>query len=373
MAAIHVGLISGTSMDGIDAVVVDLAPRPVRLLAAQTVAFSSAIQTRLDALRQDPDRFPLAELGRLDALLGDALAAAALAVIGQADVPVDAIEAIGSHGQTVLHRVEASPPHTLQIGDASRIAEATGIVTVSDFRRADVAAGGQGAPLAPLIHEALLASEEECRLVINLGGIGNLTRLVPGQATQGFDTGPANCFLDLWYRRFHEGRFDSDGRWASKGQVDADWLATLLEDPYFSLAPPKSTGIEYFSAAWLEARLPDWALDRPQAVQATLAEFSAASLAKAALPMRPDRVLLCGGGVENTDLVERLRRRLGPCPVESTDDHGLPAHQVEAVLFAWLAQQRLAARPLATGSVTGARHPVVLGSLSLPPGRTGRQ
>jgi len=374
MVDIHVGLISGTSMDGIDAVVVDLATRPVRLLAARTVAFSPDIQTRLDGLRQDPDRFPLAELGRLDALLGEALAAAARDVIDLAGVAVDDIKAIGSHGQTVLHRIEAALPHTLQIGDASRIAETTGIVTASDFRRADVAAGGHGAPLAPLIHEALLASANERRVVVNLGGIANLTRLTPGAPTIGFDTGPANCFLDLWYRRFHqEERFDRDGLWASGGHVDAPWLGQLLEDPYFKLDAPKSTGIEYFSAQWLEARLPSWSEQRPQDIQATLAEFSAAALTDAIQPMTPERILLCGGGVQNLDLVERIKRRLPDCPIEPTDAHGLASDQVEAILFAWLSMQRLAGRSVDTRSITGARQPVVLGTLCLPPCENGSE
>lgn len=366
MSTAHVGLISGTSMDGIDAVVVELDDRPVRLLASTTAEFDPEIRQLLDQLRQDPDRFPLADLGRLDALMGEALADAALAVIHRAGLTRDRITAIGSHGQTVLHRIDRQSPHTLQIGDPARIAERTGIVTVADFRRADVAAGGQGAPLAPLIHSALLSCPNECRVVVNLGGIANLTRLAHGQALIGFDTGPANCFLDLWYRRFHDGRYDAAGQWAGSGQADPDWIAKLLDEPYFTLAAPKSTGIEYFSARWLDKRLPAWAKERPQDIQASLAEFSAASLANAIYDLQPDRVLLCGGGARNLDLVERIGRRLPDCPVELTDAHGLPADQVEATLFAWLAKQRLDEKPVDTQSVTGASHPVLAGAVYLP-------
>ncbi len=365
MAHYHVGLISGTSMDGIDAVVVDLNSRPPRLLAAETYAFDDALRHSLDTLRADPDAFPAARLAWLDAHLGDRFAEAALKVIEQAGLRTADIEAIGSHGQTVLHRVDADPPHTLQIGDPHRIVERTGIVTVADFRRADVAAGGQGAPLAPLIHHALLSSPDECRVVVNLGGIANLTRLAPGMPVIGFDTGPANCFLDLWYRRHNRDRFDADGQWAAGGASDPDWLQQLLKDPYLALEAPKSTGIEYFSTRWLDERLPDWADHRPQDIQATLAEFSAASLSDAVGPLQPERILLCGGGVHNRDLCQRIERHLPGCTIDATDAFGLPADHVEATLFAWLAQARLALQRLDTRTITGASRPIMLGTVHL--------
>jgi len=359
---LYVGLISGTSMDGIDAAVVELSEGTARLLAARTFPFPASVEAVLDQVRGDPDHFSSAELARLDARLGDLLGDAALAVIDQANQRARDIRAIGSHGQTILHRIDADPPHTLQIGDPFRIAERTGITTVADFRRADVAAGGQGAPLAPLIHQALLGHSEQSRVVVNLGGIANLTRLAPNAALSGFDTGPANCFLDLWFRRHRPGRYDQNGAWAASGQVDDAWLRTLLDDPYFCLAPPKSTGIEYFSSRWLDKRLPPWANDRPQDIQATLAEFSAHSLAAALLAQgQPDRIILCGGGVHNQDLLERLGRHLPAITISASDEYGLPADYVEATLFAWLARERLNQRPIATSSITGARHPVALG------------
>ena len=370
MADYYIGLISGTSMDGIDAVLVRFEPA-CRVLAQINAPYSAPMMRALDSLRHDPDAFPVASMARLDAELGDAFAAAALAVMQQANVQPQAIRAIGSHGQTVLHRAgpQDHPAHTLQIGDPHRIAATTGIVTVADFRRADLAAGGQGAPLAPLIHQALLADSGEYRVVVNLGGIANLTRLHPKRAVSGFDTGPANCFLDAWYRRHHSGRFDRGGHWAASGKVDTSWLKRLMSEPYFSLPPPKSTGIEYFSLAWLEERLPDWAAKRPEDVQATLAEFTAISLVEAITQddTGPDRLLVCGGGVHNHDLLERIRRQIA-CPVQSTGDFGLDPDIVEATLFAWLARERLNERPVKTGSITGANQPILAGAIFQPPG-----
>ena len=361
----YIGLISGTSMDGIDAVVVDFAGDRPQLRAGTTAHYGDGLREALDRLRADPDAFPAARLARLDAEVADAFADAALRVLHVADLPPSGIRAIGSHGQTVLHRPEASPPHTLQIGDPSRIAAATGIDVVADLRRADLAAGGQGAPLAPLIHSALLADPDERRVVVNLGGIANITVLDRGRVS-GFDTGPANCFLDDWYRRHHDDRFDTGGGWASSGTVDETLLERLVADDYFAKPPPKSTGIEYFSPAWLHRHLPDDAGDRAADVQATLAEFAAATLVDALRrfgPDRIDRVLLCGGGVANDDLVARVRRRLGETPIQSTAEYGIDPDFVEATLIAWLAREFVEGRAIRTGPITGAAQPVRLGAL----------
>ena len=365
MAERHVGLISGTSMDGIDAVVVDFDRNPPLIEAAQTMAFQSSVRELLDQLRANPDAFPTAKLSHLDALLGDALADAALQVLAKAGLRPENICSIGSHGQTVAHHPEANPPWTLQIADPHRIAHQTGITTVADFRRADLALGGQGAPLAPLLHQALLASAEECRAVVNLGGIANLTWLAESGGVSGFDTGPANCFLDLWYRRHHDDRFDRNGDWAAGGTVDPAWLETLLDDPYFARPPPKSTGIEYFSAAWLNQRLPDWADNRPRDIQATLSEFSARSLADA-FPESPDRIIICGGGVHNQDLLQRLARHWPDTPIESSAEFGIDPDFVEALLFAWLARERLAGRRVDTPTITGASTPIHCGVIYIP-------
>jgi anhydro-N-acetylmuramic acid kinase len=372
MVDLYVGLISGTSMDGIDAVVVGFGPGQADVRIAITQAFDSHTRAELDRVRRDPDHYPVADLARLDARMGSLFAEAALQAIDQAGLKASDIRAIGSHGQTIIHRAgPAEPcPYSLQIGDPHRIAALTGIPTVSDFRRPDVAAGGQGAPLAPLIHQALLASPDETRAVANLGGIANITLLPTNGPVLGFDTGPANCFLDAWYRRHHPDRYDRDGSWAASGRVDADWLDGLMNDSYFGQPAPKSTGIEYFSIRWLDQRLPAWARQRPADIQATLAEFSARSLCEAlnhASPLPPARVLVCGGGVHNRDLIERIAR-LGSWPVQSSADFGLDPDAVEAVLFAWLARKHLAGEAIDTRTITGAHHRVQAGMMARPPG-----
>lgn len=362
---VYLGLISGTSMDGIDAVAVRFGDAGIEMLAHATTDYPDAQRAALDELRADPDAYPAARLAALDAAIGDAFAAAAAALLDGGGIDPGAVRAVGSHGQTVLHRPDASRPHTVQLGDPSRIAHATGLDVIADLRRADLAAGGQGAPLAPLVHRALLASDIETRAVVNLGGIANVTTLMPDGRTSGFDTGPASCFLDDWYRAHHsDHRYDLGGDWAATGAVDAVLLERLLDDEYFHRPPPKSTGIEYFSPSWLRARLPDDAGERAADIQSTLAEFSAASLADALLGIRPDRVLICGGGVYNLDLVARVRARLGETiPVESTGRYGLDAEFVEATLVAWLAREFVEGRAVETPPITGARRPVRLGAL----------
>jgi anhydro-N-acetylmuramic acid kinase len=364
---LYVGLISGTSMDGIDAVVVDFGHLRPEVLAAATLPFDPDLRETLDELRIDPDGFPSARLARADARLGDTLGRCALQIISTAAVEPADIVAIGSHGQTVLHRPDECWPHTLQIGDPHRIARITGIPTVSDFRRADIAAGGQGAPLAPLLHRALFARAGQARAILNLGGIANLTFLAKDGAISGFDTGPANCLLDDWYRRHHAERYDNGGRWAASGRPNEAWLSTLLDEPFFSRRPPKSTGIEHFSRDWLDQRLPDWAWQRPADIQATLAELTACSVAAAMehdQASAPARLLVCGGGVHNRDLLDRLARRLPKVEIASTADEGVDPDHVEAILFAWLARERLAERQLDTGPVTGARFPILAGTIA---------
>ncbi len=370
MSEHFVGLLSGTSMDGIDAVLCDFATRPPRIIAARTEHYSPDLRVLLDRMRENPDSLPVADLAELDGLLGDAFANAVIELLAESGLAASDVHAIGSHGQTVLHRPEACPPHTLQIGDPHRIAARTGIRTVADFRRADLAAGGQGAPLAPLIHQVLLASSDENRVVVNLGGIANITVLTDHGDVRGFDTGPANCFVDLWYRQHQAGSFDRNGAWAASGRVDSDWLSTLLDDPYFSRQPPKSTGIEYFNAAWLTSRLPSWAHSRPADIQATLLALSIETLAQAILDLpadqQPAQIIVCGGGVHNAELIRRLKDRLGDRPIASSASFGLDPDFVEAILFAWMARERLTGRPLATPSITGSHQPVLAGVVFEP-------
>lgn len=362
---LYLGLISGTSADGIDAALVELEPRP-RVLAAATYPYPEPLRESLVALiaRQ---RMPsgIEELGILDASVGVCFAEAALALLAAAGVPASAVRAVGSHGQTISHRPNAQPPHTWQIGDPARIAERTGIPTVADFRRRDVAAGGQGAPLVPAFHAACFRSAEEDRAVLNLGGIANLTVLPAAASVIGFDCGPGNALMDEWTRRHLGQPYDRDGDWAASGRVDAGLLATLLADPFLARPPPKSTGREYFNLCWLSDRMPGLGALDPADVQATLLEFTARSSADAILRHAANsrRILVCGGGGRNARLMDRLTALLAPRIVESTAAHGIDPDFVEAAAFAWLAAATLAGRPGNLPEVTGARGPRILGAI----------
>ena len=370
---LFLGLISGTSADGIDAALVqfddDGEHARCDLLAAHTYRWDDALRARLVHLGQGGDCTSLDELGSLDVLVADAFASAALALLEQAGVAAGDVRALGSHGQTVRHRPGAvafgrPAPFTLQIGDGNVIAERSGVTTVADFRRRDVAAGGHGAPLLPALHAALLASPDESRAVLNLGGIAHLTLLPRTGAVRGFDTGPANALLDAWCERHTGQAFDADGAFAARGKVDGALLQSLLADPWFAQPPPKSTGREQFHLAWLQTRLPSATL-RAEDVQATLLELTAATIADALRATQPDtmRVLACGGGVHNPRLLGAIAARLPGMAVESTAAHGVDPDFVEAMGFAWLARQTLAGRPGNLPAVTGARGPRVLGAI----------
>jgi anhydro-N-acetylmuramic acid kinase len=364
MGELFIGLISGTSADGIDVALVDFADgHHGRLVLGRTLAWEPALRARLVALGQGGD-CTLDELGALDAQVGIAFADAALALLADAGVAPGAVRAIGSHGQTVRHRPGAPIPFTMQVGDANRIAERTGICTVADLRRRDVAAGGHGAPLLPALHAALLADAGEARAVLNLGGIANLTLLPVGDGmVRGFDTGPANALLDAWCERHLGHGYDVGGTWAGSGAVDEALLACLLDEPWFAQPPPKSSGREQFHLRWLETRLRG---GEPAAdVQRTLLELTAASVVDALLAQLPGvrRLMVCGGGVHNPLLLERLRARLPDVVVESTAVHGVDPDFVEAMGFAWFARETLAGRPGNLPSVTGARGPRILGAI----------
>ena len=365
---LYLGLMSGTSADGIDAALVRFEGegRALRcqLMHGRTFAWDEATRTRLVALGQGADTVSLDALGALDATVALAFADAALSLLQDAGVPRGRVRAIGSHGQTIRHRPQADPPFTWQLGDGNVIAERSGIDTVADFRRRDVAAGGQGAPLMPAFHAALLGSPQEDRAVLNLGGIANFTLLPVGGEVRGFDTGPANALMDAWCER-HTGRaYDADGAFAASGQVDAALLARLLADPWFALPPPKSTGREHFHLDWLQARMGETVLP-PADVQATLLDLSARTVADALQMTQPDtrRVLVCGGGVRNAVLMARLAAYLPQAIVESTAMHGLEPDYVEAMGFAWLAREALASRPGNLPAVTGASGRRILGTV----------
>jgi anhydro-N-acetylmuramic acid kinase len=367
-ARLYLGLISGTSADGIDVALLRFEPAPV-LLAARTFGYSADLRGRLLALMH-ADNLPVDAFGELDAEVGETFAAAALALLADAGVAPAAVVALGSHGQTVRHRPSNRHPFTLQIGDPNRIAERTGIATVADFRRRDIAAGGQGAPLVCALHAALFASATEARAILNLGGIANFTLLQDGQPVRGFDTGPANCLLDGWAQRHLGTSHDRGGEFAAGGQANRELLDELLADGYFAQPLPKSTGREHFHLEWLEQRLASHSALSPADVQATLLELSARSIADALARHAPAtrRVIACGGGVHNQRLMQRLGDCLAqaldhPCGLETTAAHGLDPDFVEAAAFAWLARQTLAGLPGNCVEVTGASGQRVLGAV----------
>lgn len=366
MPAYYVGLISGTSVDGIDAVLADLSATRPELLAAQTIPWEPPLHEQLLSTLNRPQQVSLTALGELDAALGDAFATAALTVIAAAGLHPADVTAIGSHGQTLFHAPSAQPPFTLQAGDPSRIAARTGVTTVADFRRRDMAEGGQGAPMVPALHQALFSHVEIPRAILNIGGIANLTILPPnGGKASGFDTGPGNGLMDAWTTRHRQQAFDRNGDWARSGAPDAQLLAHLLQQPYLQLPPPKSTGRELFNLPWLLARLDEGFSALPAAtVQATLAEFTAVSIADALQRAGTmEELYVCGGGVHNGHLMERLQAQLPQCRIATTAALGLAPDWVEATAFAWLAMRTLAGEPGNLPSVTGARRAAVLGAI----------
>lgn len=367
---LYIGLISGTSMDAVNAVLAEISADDFRVLAARSVEFPAPLLERVRRLSipgassaTTDGADAIDELGELDHLVGELFAGAAIGLLATQGVAPQDVAAIGSHGQTVRHRPRTARPFTLQIGDPNIIAARTGITVVADFRRRDVALGGEGAPLVPAFHAATFADPTERRAVLNLGGIANLTLLEPDRPVTGFDTGPANGLMDAWTRRHLGQPFDADGAWAASGQVAPALLAALLRHPFLGLAPPKSTGPEDFTLAWLDAQVAATGHPAPAAVQATLCEYTAATVAESLGPHPPQRLIVCGGGVHNRHLMTRLAARLPDTRVESSAIHSLDPEQVEAAAFAWLASRTLAGLPGNLPSVTGARQAAVLGAI----------
>lgn len=364
---IFVGLMSGTSLDGVDVAIVEFAAASPRLLHFATVAYSDDLRDRLRQLTAIAS-VSLDDLYSLDAELGDLYAACVSESLAQASLEPRQVTAIGCHGQTLRHGPGARRPYTAQIGDPNRIAAQTGIQTVADFRRKDMAFGGQGAPLAAAFHAALFRVDGENRVLLNIGGIANITWLPadPRSPVLGFDTGPGNTLLDQWAQRHLGERYDADGAWARSGQIiDSLLEQALSREPYFAAAAPKSTGTEYFDLGWLERFVDD--ASAAADVQATLVELTVQSVAGAisTLPARPATCFLCGGGAHNGWLRERLATALSGIRVATIAELGIEPDAVEAAAFAWLARERLAARPGNLPAVTRAQRPAVLGGLYL--------
>jgi len=355
MALLFVGAISGTSVDGLDLALIDVEPHVPRIIDATTEPIPDPLA---DALRSlvVPAADDLSRMARADAELGEFIGRSVRAFAG--DRPV---RAIGSHGQTVRHDPRQVPAYTMQIGDPHRIAEISGIDTVADFRRRDVAAHGEGAPLVPPFHEALFRPEKGARVVLNIGGISNVTILAP-DLTTGFDTGPGNALLDAWIREQRDLAFDRNGAWSASGSVIAELLADCEQDDFVRATPPKSTGKDLYNLDYVRNRLRG--SEDPSDVQATLAEFTAASVSSAVETYAPSSadVVVCGGGRLNGDLMERLQRHLKGRQVMRSEALGVDGDAIEAAAFGWLAYRFLERLPGNAPAVTGAAGPRILGA-----------
>ena len=366
---LYVGLMSGTSLDGVDVAIVDFAQFPPQLHFCSTTAYSASVRDRLlDLCRSQTTS--LDELYSLDAELGEIYAGVVNAALKEAGISPQQIIAIGCHGQTIRHSPDSAVPYTAQIGDPNRIAVRTGIDTVADFRRKDIALGGQAAPLAPAFHRFLFRSSKENRAVINIGGISNISYLPadPGAPILGFDTGPGNTLLDFWTDQHRNTAFDEGGAWASTGAVNHELLARMLDDePYFHQAAPKSTGTEYFNPDWLMNFLNSAASKSlaPADVQTTLVELTVRTIAEALieLPSGIQNCYLCGGGAHNLYLMERLALALPECTVNTTAKLGLDPDFVEASAFAWLTRERVNLCAGNIPEVTRARQTTILGGI----------
>jgi anhydro-N-acetylmuramic acid kinase len=359
MPELYIGLMSGTSLDGVDAVLADLSAVEPRLIGHYHLAYRSELRDELLALNQ-----PGSDELRRAALAANALArvyaATIVELLEKNSQPTQAVKATGCHGQTVRH--QPAERYTIQLVNGALLAELTGIDVVCDFRSRDLAAGGQGAPLAPAFHHAVFARPGLHRVIVNLGGIANLTDLPPSGAVSGFDCGPGNILLDAWAQRHLKQPFDNNGAWARSGRVIPKLLAQLLGDPYFRRAPPKSTGRETFNLDWLMGQLAGG--EPPADVQATLLALTARGIADGVgkFCSAAQEIYLCGGGARNTALAELLSQQLAPRSVAASDVLGTNAEHVEALAFAWLARQMLNSQPGNLPRVTGARGSRILGA-----------
>jgi anhydro-N-acetylmuramic acid kinase len=361
---LYIGLISGTSLDAIDAALVEFTPNPV-LLAAHSEPIPPALKQTLFKFIQ-PEFNELDRLGQADVELGYCFAHAIAQLLHKAQLKSADICAIGSHGQNVRHRPNLTPPFTLQIADPNIIVAETGIATVADFRRADLAQGGQGAPLAPLFHREFMKSTQKNRAIVNIGGIANVTLLAKdNDSILGFDTGPGNGLLDAWIKQHKNLDYDANGQWARSGKINPRLLEKLLADPYFQKSPPKSTGKEHFNLDWLSAAVTH---EQPEDVQATLTELTAQTIVNAIATQQwsAGEMIIYGGGVHNIFLLERLATLAPHYTLLPSDKVGIAPDWLEAMLFAWLAKLRIEKTPVDTRAITGARQPVILGGLYLP-------
>jgi len=363
-----IGLMSGTSLDSLDAALVDFSAPLPKLIATLNTELPVSLKSQLLALCSPGDN-EIQRMGEADHQLGKLCAQACQTLLSNAKISADQITAIGSHGQTIRHMPVGDSPFTLQIGDPNQIAQLTGITTVADFRRRDMAAGGQGAPLAPGFHAAMFRSTEKQRALVNIGGMANLT-LLHADSTKpvtGFDTGPGNVLIDGWCQRHLNKAFDESGQWARSGNINIALLEQLLATPYFANPPPKSTGRELFNQQWLIEQIKSGYVDiSPADIAATLTELTARSISNDLQQhfRSCDELLVCGGGAHNSFLLERINALTAPdVSVGTTSLLGIAPDWVEAAAFAWFAKQTLVHQPSNLTSVTGATSDCILGGI----------
>ncbi|EKD77317.1 MAG: hypothetical protein ACD_42C00381G0002 [uncultured bacterium] len=365
MHHLYIGLMSGTSMDGIDAALVSFKNEKTLLLGTTSIDIPANIKSALTTLSRG-DNINIKLLGETDTQMGNLFADAVLDLLQKTNVDAQKIIAIGSHGQTIYHHPNSEHPFTLQIGDANIIAAKTNITTVADFRRRDIALGGQGAPLVPAFHDYLFRDRISDQFVVNIGGIANITYLPAPNVGGifGFDTGPGNTLLDLWHEKHRQIPIDFNGEWARSGKLNHELLAHLLDDNYFKKAPPKSTGREYFNLKWLGEKLKIFAKNiSPNDIQYTLTELTAKTIASAITHTHTHTIFICGGGAFNIFLMQRLRANMPYFTACSTSEIGVDPKWVEASAFAWLAKQTIEKKPGNCPSVTGAAMESILGAV----------
>lgn len=363
----YLGVMSGTSLDGVDLALVDFAQEPT-LIATDFTPMPKTLRVSLSKLLTSGET-SLQQLGELDHQLGLLYADSINQFLLKQKLSANNIIAIGCHGQTIWHSPKGIYPFTMQIGDMNLVAIKTGITTVGDFRRKDIACGGQGAPLVPSFHQAIFGSSERMTVVLNIGGISNISVLIPKKPTIGYDVGPGNTLLDIWIEKHLGKQYDANGEWASKGKVNQNLLIKLLDEPFFHLPAPKSTGRELFNLTWLENKLSQ--VDEnisPENVQATLVAFTVQSITQALQQLNnpqklPYSLLVCGGGAKNPLIMRGLEEMLPCWEVTTTNKYGMDVDYVEAAAFAWLAYQRINNLPSNLPSVTGSTREVSLGAI----------
>jgi anhydro-N-acetylmuramic acid kinase len=363
----YIGIMSGTSLDGIDTALVEMTGKPA-LVDFHYTPFSVDLRKSLTTYCQPHHLTLTRTLGQLDSHLGELYATSVNMLLTKAQLSSHNIQAIGCHGQTIHHAPDIPHPFSMQLGNPNIIAELTNITTVADFRRRDIAAGGQGAPLVPYFHDAIFKHPTENRAIVNIGGIANITILPSqqsGKTSSGFDTGPGNTLLDQWILNIKQQPYDHSGFWAQSGQPQPDLIDLLKSDPFFTQAPPKSSGREYFSLTWLTDKLKRLEKNyAPEDIQASLTMLTASTIVDAIETHAPgtERIFICGGGTYNTTLLENIRA-LQLCPTDSTSILGINPNHVEAIAFAWLAKRCIDKKPGNLTTATGATHPVILGAI----------